>query len=79
MAARSGTRAGTSFVIRLWLEKREGPGGPEWRFYVQHVQGGDHRYGRSMTDLLAFVERHAQARGPAITIATGDEAREVQR
>ena len=43
-----------SFVLRLWLEPA-GEDSPEWRWQVQHVQSGEQRYFRSLTDILDFV------------------------
>jgi hypothetical protein len=49
---------GTSFVIRLWLE-RSSDVQPEWRWQTLHVQSGRERHGRRLVDLLAFVEQES--------------------
>ncbi|MBI4495205.1 MAG: hypothetical protein HY690_20710 [Chloroflexi bacterium] len=74
-----GGSPGVSFVVRLWLERREVADEPEWRFKVIHVQSGEQTYGRSLADLLAFVERQAGVAGPRL-VATplGREGEEVQ-
>lgn len=73
---RSSPVAGTSFVIRLWLEKRAPIEGPEWRFEVRHVQSGEQTHGRTLADLMAFVERQAGVPAPRFP-ATTDRAEEV--
>lgn len=64
-----GGHTDTSFVVRLWLERRQRAKEPEWRFEVRHVQSGEMSHGRSLTDLLAFVERHAAVPPPQLCSA----------
>jgi len=45
-----------SFVARIWLE-RHGNGGPVWRGHIQHVQTGEERHFRRLTEMCAFMER----------------------
>ena len=62
------TPAEISFIIRLWLEARDVPAEPTWRFEVRHVQTGQQVHCRSLVDLLAFIERQAEragTRGPS--------------
>jgi hypothetical protein len=48
-------RGGVSFVMTLWLEPREMPAEPEWRWRVTEVATGEQRYFRRLSDLLAHV------------------------
>lgn len=56
-----------SFVIRLWVERRDMVGAPEWRFRVQHVQSGEGLYVRTLGDLLTFVERQSGLSAPSLS------------
>lgn len=67
-----------SFVIRLWLEKRDGAGPPEWRCQVRHVQTGEQIHCRHLADALDFVERQTGTPGMRLSIATSPDAEEVQ-
>ncbi len=55
-AAREHAQARASFVIRLWLEPRENPGDPQWRWHVQQVQTGEQVYFHRLGDVLRYVE-----------------------
>ncbi|MDO8751593.1 MAG: hypothetical protein Q7K03_10710 [Dehalococcoidia bacterium] len=48
-----------SFVMTLWLEPRETPADPEWRWRVVEVPTGEQRYFRRLDDLLAYVSEKA--------------------
>lgn len=54
-----------SFVMTLWLEPREVPAEPEWRWRVVQVQTGEHRYFRRLSDLLAHVSEKAGVPPPS--------------
>lgn len=56
-----------SFVIRLWVERRDVAAAPEWRFRVQHVQSGEGLYVRTLADLLTFVERQSGLTAPPLS------------
>ena len=56
---------GNSFVLRLWLEPTS-EDSPEWRWQVQHVQSGEQRYFRSLTDILDFISERAGVEPPTI-------------
>jgi hypothetical protein len=44
------------FVIRARSEPRDIPGAaPEWRFWVEHLPGGEHRHCRAFSDVLGFI------------------------
>jgi hypothetical protein len=45
----------SSFIIVLWLESRELPGKPEWRWRVTEVQTGEEAYFHRLADLMTFV------------------------
>lgn len=45
-----------SFVMRLWLEPRETPAPPEWRWHVRYVQSNEEAYFRRLADVMAYVE-----------------------
>ncbi len=55
-----------SFVLRLWLESAGGDA-PEWRWQVHHVQSGEQRYFRSLTNMLEFVAACAGVEPPQIS------------
>jgi hypothetical protein len=45
------------FVIRARSEPREIPGAePEWRFWVEHLPGGEQHYYREFSEVLRFIE-----------------------
>jgi len=47
------------FVILAWLEPRELPGRPpEWRYSVEHVESGERRYLRDLSEVIGFMQRH---------------------
>ncbi len=47
-----------AFVIRVRREPREIPGAaPEWRFWIEHLPGGESRYFRDFSDVLRFIAR----------------------
>ena len=56
---------GNSFVLRLWLEPAS-EDSPEWRWQVQHVQSGEQRYLRSLTDILDFISERDGVEPPTI-------------
>jgi hypothetical protein len=44
------------FVIRARSEPREIPGAPpEWRFWIEHLPGGEQHYFREFTEVLRFI------------------------
>jgi hypothetical protein len=47
-----------SFVARIWLERHQN-GDPVWRGHIQHVQSGEERHFRRLTEMCAFMERLA--------------------
>lgn len=53
-----------SFVMRLWLERGDSDV-PEWRWHILHVQSGQGRAFRSLSDVLDFVEEWARYPPPA--------------
>ncbi|MBI2941779.1 MAG: hypothetical protein HYY04_15215 [Chloroflexi bacterium] len=63
-----------SFVVRLWLERRELAGPPEWRFQVRHIQSGEQMHCRRLADLLAFVERQTGVPAPELLTAVKHDA-----
>ena len=53
-----------SFVIVLWLERREVEAEPEWRWRVTHVQSGQQAYFTKLADVLAYVGTRAEVSPP---------------
>ena len=52
------------FVIRARREPREIPGAaPRWRFWIEHLPGGEQHHYRDFEEVLAFIAgflpRHA--------------------
>jgi hypothetical protein len=44
------------FVIRARSEPREIPGAPpEWRFWVEHLPGGEQHHYREFSEVLRFI------------------------
>jgi hypothetical protein len=44
------------FVIRARCEPREIPGAPpEWRFWIEHLPGGEQHYYREFSEVLRFI------------------------
>lgn len=68
----------TSFVIRLWLEARDLPADPVWRFEVRHVQTGQQIHCRALADVLAFVERRAGVPRPQLGASDDQQVEEVE-
>lgn len=61
------------FVIRARSEPREVPGAqPEWRFWIEHLPGGEQHYYRDFAEVLAFIAGYlpAQALWPGRTPRT---------
>ncbi len=54
-----------SFVARIWLEHGS-DGTPTWRGHIQHVQGQQKAYFRSLAEMRAFLERVSGVPGPSI-------------
>jgi len=51
-------REGHSFVIRLWRENHEEDEAMvEWRGWIDHVQSGERRYFRDLSQISLFIER----------------------
>ncbi len=57
-------KKGMSFVIRLWLEPREMPGDPPWRWHVHHVQSGEEANFTRLADVLQYIEEKAGTAPP---------------
>ena len=59
------TEAGThSFVIKIWQEVTAEEGGPVvWRGHITHVPGGERRYLKNLTDVVAFIKPYLAAMG----------------
>jgi hypothetical protein len=50
------------FVIRARREPREIPGAPaEWRFWIEHLPGGERHYYRNFAEVLAFIAEYLPA------------------
>jgi hypothetical protein len=64
-----------SFVARIWLE-RESDGAPRWRGHIQHVQGQQKAYFRSLGEMRAFLERVSGVPGPSTDGEGADEETE---
>ena len=44
------------FVIRARLEPREMAGAvPQWRFWIEHLPGGERHHYRDFAEVLAFI------------------------
>jgi hypothetical protein len=44
------------FVIRARCEPREIPGAlPEWRFWIEHLPGGEQHHYKDFAGVLAFI------------------------
>lgn len=48
-----------SFVMVLWLEARDPPNKPEWRWRVVEIPTGERHYFLRVADLLAYVSERA--------------------
>jgi len=48
-----------SFVMVLWLEARDPPNEPEWRWRVVEIPTGERHYFLRIADLLAYVSERA--------------------
>ena len=47
------------FVIRARCEPREIPGAPpEWRFWIEHLPGGEHHHYRDFAEVLRFIAEY---------------------
>ena len=50
------------FVIRARREPREIPGAPaEWRFWIEHLPGGEQHYYQNFAEVLAFIAEYLPA------------------
>jgi len=67
----------TSFVIRLWLERRPTADAPCWRFQVRHVQSGEQAHCLTLADVVAFIARQSGVPGPRWAPWAGYEREEV--
>jgi hypothetical protein len=56
---------GVSFVLSLWLETAVG-GSPTWRWKAHHVQSGEERYFRRLSEVLEFVAFCAKVEPPRV-------------
>ncbi len=63
-AGRGERKQDVTFIIVLWMESRELPGEPEWRWRVTEVQSGEEAYFQRMEDLLAYVSEKAGVSPP---------------
>lgn len=61
----AGGRDRASFVITLWLESRDSPAEPEWRWRVVDVQAGDTKYFHRLSDVQAHVSERAGVSPPS--------------
>ncbi|MET0555589.1 MAG: hypothetical protein ABW221_21290 [Vicinamibacteria bacterium] len=51
------------FVIRARCEPREIPGAvPEWRFWIEHLPGGDGHHYRDFAAVIAFIAEYLPQR-----------------
>lgn len=51
------------FVIRARSEPRDQPGAPpEWRFWVEHLPGGERHHYRDFSEVLRFIAAYLPAR-----------------
>jgi hypothetical protein len=60
-----GTKS-ASFVLTLWLEQTC-RAAPEWRWKVHHVQSGDERYFRTLSEMLEFVSESSNVSAPSFS------------
>ncbi len=56
MSDSSSARKEVSFVLRLWLEPRGGPGAPEWRWHIHHVQSGEEAHFHRLEDVAQYIQ-----------------------
>ena len=46
-----------SFIVKLWFEQSaEQAAHVAWHGYITHVPGGERRYLKELTDIVAFIE-----------------------
>ena len=61
------------FVIRARKEPREIPGAsPEWRFWIEHLPGGEQHYYRDFAEVLHFIAGYLPDQ-PQLRERTADE------
>lgn len=61
-----------AFVIRARREPREIAGAtPEWRFWIEHLPGGEQHHYRDFADVLRFIARYL----PEPALRGGDRLR----
>ena len=45
-----------SFIVKIWLEETlEEDGRATWRGHITHVPGGERRYLKQLSDIVAFI------------------------
>ncbi len=61
------------FVIRARSEPREIPGAvPEWRFWIEHLPGGEQHYYRDFSEVLGFIAGYLPDQA-LLRVRTADE------
>lgn len=53
-----------SFIVRVWLERRELVGKkPNWRGVIEHIPTGERRGLKNLFDITSFVQKYLQLLG----------------
>lgn len=53
-----------TYIVRMWLERTGGEGGPEWRGEIVRVPGGEKTAFRCLSKLADAVRRLQGSRDP---------------
>jgi len=59
--AQTGRSRTATFLVRLWVENEEETESA-WRGQVEHVQSGEKRYVREISQMVKFIEDHFEKR-----------------
>lgn len=63
-----------TFIVRLWLERREIEGAPpEWRGRIDHVGSGGRFYFLNLSDCVQFIQAYLNGQDETATNGEGDE------
>jgi hypothetical protein len=49
-----------SFIVKIWLEEPEGPGGAKWRGHITHVPGNERRYIEQLGEIADFIAPYVE-------------------
>jgi len=52
-----------SFIVKVWLEEINQSGRAIWRGHITHVPGGERRYVRALSEIVAFIAPYLHTMG----------------